>query len=268
MGECVRVALVGAAGRMGREITKVAKGRRDLQITQAVESVNSPSLGSDLGELNDEETTGVRVTDNLEVAFDAADVAIDLSLPVATLDVIRAARATKTALVCGTTGVDGTTLSAFDGAGADIPVLYTPNLSLGIAVTDTLVRQAIEALGEGYDIEVVEMHHRDKVDAPSGTALKLAETAALAAGIDPVEGLRHGRFGRTGVRSEKEVGIHAIRGGGVFGEHKIILAGKHDQIEIAHRASSRSLFAEGALRVALFLHDKSPGRYSMADIFK
>ncbi len=267
MGEPIGIALLGAAGRMGREIAKAAKGRRDLQITQAVEHAESSFLGVDLGELDGEEKTGVVVSADLEAALNAANVAIDLSLPAATQEVIRAARATRTALVCGTTGLDENTLLAFDSAAADIPVLYTPNLSLGVAVTDALIRHAIEALGGGYDIEIVEMHHRDKVDAPSGTALKLAQTAADAAGIDPEKGLRHGRFGRTGVRPSAEVGVHAIRGGGVFGEHKVILAGKHDQIEIVHRASSRALFAEGALRVALFLHDKSPGRYSMADIF-
>ncbi len=267
MGARVSIALVGAAGRMGLEITRAAHRLDTTQIAAAVEHRQSPALGKDMGELAGVGPSGVLIESDLEAAFQKADVAIDLSLPEATGWVIEAARACKIPLVCGTTGINSDSLAAFDAAANEIPVLYTPNLSLGVAVTASLVEQAVKALGPNYDIEIVEMHHRDKADAPSGTALALAKTAARSAGIDPESGLRLARAGHTGTRPTSEIGVHAVRGGGVFGEHTVILAGKHEQIEIRHKASSRTLFAEGALRVAVFLHNKPRGRYTMADTF-
>lgn len=264
----ITIALVGAAGRMGQEITRIAARRQQLRVGAAVEGVGSPAVGRDLGDIAGIGNLGVTIVDHLETAFAAADVAVDLSLPKATVNVIDAALATDTALVCGTTGLEDSTLSLFDSAAKRIPVLYTPNLSPGIAVLSALVEQASAALGGDYDIEIVEMHHRDKVDAPSGTALALAEAAARGAKTDLAETLQVGRAGQVGKRPASEIGVHAVRGGGVFGDHTVILAGQHERIELSHMAASRSLFAEGALRAAQFLSGKPPGRYTMADVLR
>ena len=266
MGSPVGLALVGAAGRMGLEITRVAALESDLSVVGAVERTGSSSVGRDLGELAGVGCNGVALVDDVRKIDREFDVIIDLSLPGATELVIEGARAVKKPLVCGTTGLSPNTMNLFDEAASEIPVLYTPNLSLGIAVTNQLVAKAVEALGGDYDVEIVEMHHRNKGDAPSGTAMALAKTAAEAKGLDADHDLCFGRAGSVGARSIREIGVHAVRGGGVFGEHKIILAGEHDQIEITHRASSRTLFAKGALAAARFLHDKPKGLYDMAQM--
>ncbi len=259
------IALVGAGGRMGREITRAVMNHEDLQIVQAVERAESPVAGKDLGEVAGINTLGVPIGHDLMAAFSAADVALDLSLPGATGAVVLSARTANTPLVCGTTGLTDELIQAIDSAARDIPVLYTPNLSLGIAVMTTLVEQAVKGLGDGYDIEIVETHHRKKVDAPSGTALAIAEAAARAQDLFPKDSIRLGRSGRTGIRPQSEIGVHAVRGGAVFGEHTVLMAGQHERIEITHRAESRALFAEGALRAVRFLKGKRPGRYTMAD---
>ena len=262
----IKIALVGAAGRMGLEVTRAAARDRDMVIVAGIERTGSPALGKDLGELAGLGPSGITITDNLEQAGAKADVIVDLSLPTATASVVEGARLSKKALVCGTTGLRTEIIDLFDSAALDIPVLYTPNLSLGVAVTQRVMEQAINALGPGYDIEIVEMHHRHKGDAPSGTAVALAKTAALAKGLDPEKDLCFGRFGPVGQRRDDEIGVHAVRGGGVFGEHTVILAGEHERIEITHRASSRALFAQGALKAARFIHSKPAGRYSMVQM--
>jgi 4-hydroxy-tetrahydrodipicolinate reductase len=266
MQKPLAIALVGAAGRMGLEIARAARARGDLRIVSAVERQGAVAVGSDLGEIAGAGASGVIVGEDLVKAFESADVAIDLSLPEATSAVVAAAKKTKTPLVLGTTGIDEAALTAIDEASKDIPILYTPNLSPGIAVAAALVEHAVKALGPGYDIEIIETHHRNKKDAPSGTALTLAQAAARSRGLNLTEASRLGRSGQTGMRPENEIGIHAVRAGGVFGDHTVVLASEHERIEITHRASSRALFAEGALRAALVLVGKPPGRYTMADI--
>jgi 4-hydroxy-tetrahydrodipicolinate reductase len=261
----VKVALIGAAGRMGLEITRAAGGRSDVTIAAAVEHSSFGGLGRDLGDLAGVGAFGVRLVGDIDGALEAVDVAVDLSLPSATGEVLAAARRHRTPLVCGTTGVDAAILLAFDEAAADIPVLHAANLSPGIAMLAALVEHAARSLGEPYDIEIVEAHHRDKVDAPSGTALLLADAAARGRGLDEGAYIA-GRSGHTGTRSRDEIGIHAVRGGGIFGDHTVVLSGRHERLELTHRAASRELFAEGALRAALFIHDKTPARYTMADV--
>ncbi len=264
----IAIALVGAAGRMGQEITRIVAGRKQLRISAAVEGVGSSAVGRDLGDIAGIGALGVEVVDSPKTAFATADVAVDLSLPEATTKVIEAALLTNTALVCGTTGLGDSILSLIDSAAERIPMLYTPNLSPGVAVLSVLVEQACAALGDDYDIEIVEMHHRDKVDAPSGTALALAAAAARGAGLNLEQALQVGRAGHVGKRPASQIGVHAVRGGGVFGDHTVILAGRHERIELSHMAASRSLFAEGALRAAQFLSGKKPGRYTMADVLR
>jgi 4-hydroxy-tetrahydrodipicolinate reductase len=266
MSEPLAIALIGAGGRMGLAIARTAADREDVRVVAAVEHGAHPRLGRDLGELAGAGPLDIALGDDLDGAARSARVIVDLSLPSATAQVIAAAVRHGTALVCGTTGLEPDALAALDDAAGTIPVLYTTNLSPGIALLGQLIAAAIPALGAGYDIEIIETHHRDKIDAPSGTALTLAHTAATAAGLDPEVALRHGREGRTGARPPDEIGVHAVRGGGVFGEHRVVLAGRHEQLVLTHRAASRALFAEGALRAAAFLAGKEPGRYTMLDV--
>jgi len=264
-GAPVRLGLVGALGRMGLEIARAAGARDDVRIAAAVERRDHPGQGADLGASAGLERSGVIVGWDLEACAAAADVVVDLSHAAAAAGVAAAAAAAGKALLCGSTGLDAAALAAIDRAAASIPALYTPNLSPGVAVLADLVRRAAAALGDAYDVEIVEIHHRRKADAPSGTALLLAAEAARGRGAAEPE-LCLGRSGHTGERPTGQIGIHAVRGGGVFGEHRVILAGPHERIEIAHAAESRALFAEGAIRAALFLARARPGRYAMADV--
>jgi 4-hydroxy-tetrahydrodipicolinate reductase len=251
---------------MGLEITRATHGRRDLRIGTALERAGSTFIGKDVGELAGLKALGVTISDDFDQCFKAVDVAIDLSSPDATEKVVRTALKHKVPLVCGTTGLENAAQKALENAAGDIPVLYTPNLSLGIAVTKMLVEQAVRTIGPDWDVEIVEMHHREKVDSPSGTAMALAAAVAECKKVSLEDAGRFGRHGKTGKRGASEIGIHALRGGGVFGWHKVILAGKHETIEICHRASTRALFAEGALMTALFLQNKAAGLYTMNDV--
>jgi 4-hydroxy-tetrahydrodipicolinate reductase len=266
MADRVGIALVGAAGRMGLEMARVAAARTDVGIVAAVERPGSPAVGRDLHELAGLGPGGPVVGADADQAASGADVVVDLSSPAAAGATLASALFGLRPIVCGTTGLSPETLAAFDRASGEIPVLVAPNLSLGVAVLNALAGRAVAALGPGYDIEIVEMHHRDKTDAPSGTALLLADTAARAAGLVPCDAIRFGREGRTGARPQGEIGVHAVRGGGVFGDHTVILAGRHERLELTHRAISRTLFAQGALAAALFLHGKPPGNYTMAHV--
>jgi len=261
----VAIALVGAAGRMGLAVTRAIVARSGITVAAAVDHPSCGQIGRDLGELAEVEALGVTVSSDIEAALAGADAIVDISHPDAASAVIAAAEVAELPLLCGTTGLTDEDHAAFDRAAASIPVLYTPNLSPGVAVMTALLRRAANALGEGYDIEIAEIHHRDKIDAPSGTALALARAAAQARGLDD-SAYKHGREGQTGARSTEEIGVHALRGGRIFGEHTAILAGDHERLEITHRAASRDLFAEGAIRAALFLAGKPPGRYTMADV--
>ena len=263
-GAAVRLGLVGALGRMGLEIARAAAKRDDLRVAAAIERPDHPDLGADLSARAGAGPAGVIV--GADLALGGVDVVVDLSHPAAAAAVAAAAAAAGQALLCGTTGLDGAAIAAIDRAAAKVPVLQTPNLSPGVAVLAELVRRAASVLGEGYDVEIVELHHRRKEDAPSGTALLLAAEASAGFGrIAPAQ-LCFGRSGRTGERPVGQIGIHAVRGGSVFGEHRVILAGPHERLEIAHAAESRALFAEGALRAALFLARARPGRYAMSDV--
>jgi 4-hydroxy-tetrahydrodipicolinate reductase len=240
---------------MGRILTLVAAGRKDVIVTSAVDRLQAAGPGA----------TGVAVGTDLDAAVTAADVVVDFSQPEAFLAVVRAALGAGRPLVSGTTGLGPEALLAIEGAAERIPVLHAPNLSPGVALITALVSMAAAALPD-FDIEVVELHHRHKLDAPSGTALQLGRAAAGARGLDPDAVLVHGRSGATGPRPAAEIGVHALRGGSVFGDHAVHLLGEHERIEIVHRAGSRELFALGAIAAARFLHGRPPGRYSLRDV--
>jgi 4-hydroxy-tetrahydrodipicolinate reductase len=261
----VGIGIVGACGRMGLEIATAAAAQNDVRVVAALEQPGADGVGKDIGEMIHRGPMNVIVGTDLDEAVRAADVVVDLSLPSSTTAVIDACVTAKTPLLCGTTGVSEDILARFDSAARTIPVVYASNLSPGITLLTSLIAQAARALSDGYDIEIIEMHHRNKVDAPSGTALTLAEAAASARGLSLKDAIVHGRAGHTGVRRGDEIGMHAVRGGGVFGDHTVILASQNERIEITHRASSRALFAEGAVKAARFLAKQPPGRYTMKD---
>jgi len=237
-----RIAVVGARGRMGRTVVRLAE-EQGIEVAVALDA-------------------GERME---SLAGSGAQVVVDFSSPGATTGLADIASAAGIAIVSGTTGLHEAAHAALARASERVAVAWEPNMSVGVHVLGALAAQAIAMLGPDFDIEVVETHHRMKVDAPSGTAIRLAEIARDARG-----GARlvHGREGKPGARATSEIGVHAVRGGDVVGDHTVFLLGAGERIELTHRASSRELFASGALRVARWIVGKPPGRYGMVDVLR
>ena len=258
----MKIAISGATGRMGQSVTRIAV-EEGVTIVGAIASFGSKHLGKDVGDVAGAGHVGVAIGDDAGAALLGADVVIDFSRPEGLSRVLGAARRAGIAIVSGTTRLDAFVDKQLDDAAATIPILWAPNTSLGVQVLAELVAEAVRRLGPGFDIEIVETHHRGKVDSPSGTAVRLAEAAREARGA-----LRsvHGRDGNVGPRAEDEMGILAVRGGDVIGDHSVHLLGFGERIELTHRATNRDLFARGALRAARFLAGKPAGRYAMADV--
>jgi 4-hydroxy-tetrahydrodipicolinate reductase len=258
-----RIAVLGADGRMGRALVRAVAARApDARLSAAMERSGSPSLGQDAGLVAGSSAASVAIAAGLPAAG-AADVWIDFTVPAATAAVADAGAAAGAALVIGTTGLGAEQRAAIERAAKKVPVVFTPNFSVGVNVMLQLVANAARALGPGYDLEIVETHHRAKRDAPSGTALRLAEALGAATGRDLAQTARYARHGEIGPRTPTEIGVQAVRGGDVFGDHTVMFLGDGDRIEITHRASSRDTFAHGAVRAALWLHGKPPGLYDM-----
>jgi 4-hydroxy-tetrahydrodipicolinate reductase len=256
----MRLAVVGGSGRMGRAVVRLAHAE-GLQVVCAVSATD---VGRDAGELAGVGPLGVPVAaDVAALALARADVAIDFSAPGATLALAQVAADAGCAVVSGTTGLGEDARAALDRAAAKVPILWEPNMSVGVHVLAELVRGAVAALGD-WDVEIVETHHRAKVDAPSGTALRLAETAQRAR--RGATRLVHGREGKPGARAPDEIGMHAVRGGDVVGDHVVHLFGGGERIELAHRATSRDVFAHGALRAARWIAGRPAGRYTLSDM--
>jgi 4-hydroxy-tetrahydrodipicolinate reductase len=252
---------------MGRALVRAACEFPQLRITGAVASERSASLGRDAGELAGAQPLGVKVTSDLAAALSAADVAIDFSQPHATRAHIGACRAARKPLLIGTTGLDAELTEAeLDGAAREIPLLIAPNTSVGVALLMELVRRAAQALPPDFDIEIIEAHHRMKRDAPSGTALALARAAAEQRGLTSAEALSGLSGARTRPRREGEIGLAVVRAGEIVGEHTVLFAGPGEEIRLSHRAGDRAIFARGALRAALWLSGRAPGRYGMSSI--
>ena len=256
----LKLAVSGATGRMGRAVIRLAAEAGDLELVGACAGPGDAALGEDAGTLAGVARAGVAITDDMASALLGAQVVVDFSLPLALEQLARLAARQGVALVSGTTGVSD--LSGLDAAAARVPVLWAPNMSLGIAVLSALVAQATRALGSSFDIEITEVHHRHKVDAPSGTALRLAEAVREVRALRPVTG----RQGNAGPRADEELGVFALRGGDVIGDHTVHLLGAGERIELTHRATNRDLFAHGALRAARWLTQQRPGRYALADV--
>ncbi len=255
-----RIAVVGAAGRMGREVVRAALEDGSFELVGGVVEPGAPELGSDLGELCGVGRIGVTVAADPPAE---AEALIEFTTPEATVEHLSYRRP----VVIGTTGLSEEQLARVEEAAEDIPVVLAPNMSVGVSLMREVVRELSEKLGAGYDIEVVEAHHRNKVDAPSGTALLLAWAAAEGRGRDLDEVAVYGREGRA-PRKEGEIGLHALRGGAVVGEHRVVFYGSGEEVEVVHRALSRRTFAVGALRAAAFVATAQPGLYSMRDVLR
>jgi 4-hydroxy-tetrahydrodipicolinate reductase len=256
----MRFALVGANGRMGRAIIRLAVSEGSTLVC----AVGVGEIGRDAGELAGTAPLGVPISDSLAaVERTRPDVVIDFSVPAATLALAPIAATSKIALVSGTTGLDGAARAALDRAALATAVLWEPNMSVGVHVLSQLVARAAAALAD-WDVEVVETHHRRKEDAPSGTALRLAEVIKGARADD--SHYVHGRQGKPGPRSSGEIGLHALRGGDAAGDHVVHLFGLGERLELAHHATTRDIFAQGALRAARWIVGRGPGSYGFNDV--
>ncbi|MCL2648876.1 MAG: 4-hydroxy-tetrahydrodipicolinate reductase [Phycisphaerales bacterium] len=266
--EMIILAIAGAAGRMGRRLVALANEQKDtFSVGAAIDAPNSPDLRVDAGELAGVGRIGIEITSSLPIPV---DVVIDFSAPAATRTLIAQCASRKIAMVIGTTGLMPADQKLIDEAAKSIAILQATNTSLGITVLLSVAAQVAKQLGEAYDIEIVEAHHNQKKDAPSGTALSLAESICKATGRNMQTDLVYGRGGKgrevDETRKKRTVGMHAVRMGDVVGEHTIYYATQGERIEIRHTASNRDNFARGALRAAAFLAKQKPGRYTMANV--
>lgn len=259
------IAIGGCGGRMGQALIEAVLGAPDLALTGAIEVAHSPLLGRDAGERGGRRTD-VNVTADLDEGLRGARVLIDFTRPEGTIRHIEACRRHGVAAVVGTTGFSDTQKQELAEAAVDIAMVVAPNMSVGINLMLGLLEVAAKRLTAGYDVEIVEMHHRHKVDAPSGTALRLGEVVAAALGRDLATCAVYGREGVTGERDPSTIGFATLRGGDVVGDHTVVFAGTGERLEITHKASSRMTFALGALRAARFVADRRSGMFDMQDV--
>ena len=261
------LVVVGAAGRMGRTLIRTVAEMPGVRLAAAVERPGAAEIGADAGALAGLGSLGVPVTDDPLPAFAAADGVLDFTTPAATVTFAGYAAQARIVHVIGTTGCDASEEDAIAAAARHATIVKSGNMSLGVNLLAVLARQAAKALPQAdFDIEIVEMHHRHKVDAPSGTALLLGAAAAAGRDVDPQAAAVRGRDGHTGPRREGAIGYAALRGGSVVGEHSVIFAGPGERITLTHQAEDRSLFARGAVTAALWAHGRKPGLYSMLDV--
>jgi 4-hydroxy-tetrahydrodipicolinate reductase len=262
-----KIAIVGCCGRMGKRIASLAFRDEEIKVAGAAEVKGHPDIGKDLAKvLGEGLAKDVVITDDLGQAAQGADVIIDFTTPTTSVSSLAIARKIKIPIVIGTTGLTDEEMKIVRSASSSVPVLLSANMSVGVNLLFRIAPEIANILGGDYDIERVEVHHSKKKDSPSGTAKKLAELIAEAKGKNLKDLAVYGREGKVGERPKNEIGIHAVRAGDVVGEHTIIYAGDNERIEITHRAHSRDVFAQGALRAAKFLADKSPGLYDMQDV--
>ena len=261
-----KIAIIGAAGRMGRCLVQACQEAEGVKLGAAIERPGSPFLGADAGELAGLGKLGVELVDNLESVLDRFDVLIDFSVPDATLNHVRACTGAGRRMVIGTTGFSADRRRIIDEASKKIAIMLAPNMSVGVNLALKLLDMAARVLGDEVDIEIIEAHHRHKIDAPSGTALRMGEVVAHALGRDLEECAVFGREGQTGERKRKTIGFETIRAGDIVGEHTVMFAGVGERLEITHKASSRMTFANGAVRAAQWLKDRDPGLFDMQDV--
>jgi 4-hydroxy-tetrahydrodipicolinate reductase len=267
----LRIAVAGAGGRMGQALVEAVLAAPDLALAAALDVPGSAALGQDAGERIGRRA-GVAVKDDVDGALAVSDVLIDFTRPEGTIGHAAACARHGVALVAGTTGLSPAQRADLAAHAKAVPIVFAPNMSVGVNVLVKLVELATSRLGPAYDIEIVEMHHRHKVDAPSGTALRLGEAAASARRTTLAESAVYAREGVTGERREGAIGFATLRGGDVVGDHTVIFAGTGERVELTHKATSRQTFAGGALRAARFVAacraEGRPGLYDMADVLE
>ncbi|MGM0785604.1 MAG: 4-hydroxy-tetrahydrodipicolinate reductase [Pseudomonadota bacterium] len=262
-----RIAIVGVAGRMGRTLVNAVQQDDGATLAGGVVEPGSSLAGADVGELAGLGKLGVAAADSLEAIVDEFDVLIDFTAPRVTLANLAFCAEHGKRIVIGTTGLDEAQIAELDGYGDKLPMVFAPNMSVGVNLTLKLLETAARALGdEGYDIEVIEAHHRHKVDSPSGTALKMGEVVAESLGRNLKEHGVFERVGQCGPRDPEEIGFATVRAGDIVGEHTVMFATEGERIEITHKASSRMTFAKGAVRAARWVAGQNNGRYGMADV--
>jgi 4-hydroxy-tetrahydrodipicolinate reductase len=261
----MKIGVVGCAGRMGRNVIEQVLSTPGCALAGGTERPG-PAMGQDLGTLVGRGSVGAVVMEDAARLFAAADAVIDFTAPAATRAHAHLAAETGKVLVVGTTGLGESDVAVLTFAAAKAPIVYAPNMSVGVNVLFALTERLAGVLGPEFDIDILEMHHRHKVDAPSGTALGLGEAAAKGRAVKLDDVARRVRDGHTGARTPGEIGFATLRGGDVIGDHTVIFAGEGERIELTHKASSRTIFARGAVRAALWANGRKPGLYSMRDV--
>jgi len=264
--ETMKIGIVGCAGRMGRMLLSAVHAAEGCEIAGGTEAPGAAAVGRDLGELIGLGPLGFAVSDDAVELFATVDAVIDFTVPAATVAHAALAAQAQVAHVIGTTGLNAAQEQAIERAALHTAVVKAANMSLGVNLLLALVERVAATLTDDYDIEVLEMHHRHKVDAPSGTALALGRAAAAGRGVDLDTVAQKVRDGVTGARRRGDIGFATLRGGDVAGEHAVIFAGEGERVELAHKASSREVFASGAVRAALWTRGRAPGLYSMRDV--
>jgi 4-hydroxy-tetrahydrodipicolinate reductase len=261
----IKIAIVGVSGRMGRMLIEASLKDDGVQLVAAIDQSGVPAIGKDAGELVGMQC-GVLVTTDVEAGIAKADCLIDFTRPEGTLDHLDICQRHKVAIVIGTTGFDEESKQVISEAARQIPVVFAPNMSVGVNVVFKLLDTASRILAEGYDVEIVEAHHKLKIDAPSGTALRMGEVVAQALGRDLKECAVYGREGVTGERDPSTIGFATVRGGDIVGDHTVMYCGTGERVEISHKAGSRMPYALGSLRAARFLTGRPNGLFDMQDV--
>jgi 4-hydroxy-tetrahydrodipicolinate reductase len=260
-----KVVIAGCSGRMGHALLESVFADAELVLHGAIDRPDSPQIGRDAGEQFGK-VSGVKISHDIGATLVGADVLVDFTRPEPSLQYLAACRQAGVKLVIGTTGFSAEQKQQIESASRDIGIVFAPNMSVGVTLLINLVQSAAKVLAEGYDVEIIEAHHRHKVDAPSGTALRLGEAAAAALGRDLETCAVYGREGVTGERDPNTIGFATVRGGDVVGDHTVLFAGIGERVELTHKASSRATFALGALRAAKFLQGRKAGLYDMRDV--
>jgi len=262
----MKIGIVGCAGRMGQMLVQEVSNTDGCELAGGTEGPGNPALGKDVAGHAGLPDCGLTISEDAAALFAAADVIVDFTLPVATPLHLELAQKNNTSLVLGTTGHDADGMVAIEAAAKNVAIVKAMNFSIGVNVLFALTEQLSGILGDDYDIEIVEMHHKHKVDAPSGTAIGLGEAAAKGRGVALADVSDRGRDGITGARTKGNIGFTSLRGGDVVGEHTVVYAGESERIELVHKAASRGIFSKGAIRAGRWTEGQAPGLYNMMDV--
>ena len=262
----LNITVIGAAGKMGSRVITLAKDNEDINLVGAVENRAHKGIGQDIGDIIAIGSTGIKLISDIRAVADKTDVCIDFSHPESTLQCIKALSDKPVPLIIGTTGLGKDGTEKIKSYAQKVPCVFAPNMSVGVNLLLRVLTDIAKVTGDDYDVEIIEAHHRLKKDAPSGTALKMAQVIASALNRNLDDSAVYSRKGLIGKRTQKEIGIQTIRAGDIVGEHTVIFGGLGERIEITHRASSRDTFARGALKAALWVSQQAPGLYDMQDV--